>query len=91
LLDITHLGECSHIDSAVLIQEHERKGAVVLPWQHQGSGTAYSTDDFRAYLPPAAGGHGSGSGEDGLGHIQYVRDSSESADSDEDPDDDLDI
>jgi hypothetical protein len=73
------------------MQEQEQRDAVVLPWQHKGSSTTYAQDDFRAYLPPAAGGHGSGAGEDGLGHIQYVRDSSDSADSDEDPDDDLDI
>ena len=69
-------------------QEQKAKTDVVLPYEHQGKhSSVYHTNDFRDYLPPEAGGHGNS-----LGHILYVRDSdSEEYDSDEDPDDDLDI
>lgn len=77
--------------SAVCAQERAARDAVVLPYEHQGGGSAYSSNDARDYLPPAAGGRGAGAGESGLGHILYVRDSEEEYDSDEDPDDDLDI
>ncbi len=66
----------------------------MLPYLHQGHTAAHQAGDLRAYLPPAAGGHGpaaGGSGDNRLGHILYVRDSDQEADSDEDPDDDLDI
>lgn len=60
---------------------------VQLPYEHQGKGTLYSSPDYRDYLPEAAGGNAPR-----LGHILYVRESdSEEPDSDEDPDDDLDI
>jgi len=74
-------------------QEREAKNKVVLPYEHRGDSSLYSTDDFTTYLPPAAGGTGAGSGKDKLGHILYVRDSDDELeyDSDEDPDDDLDI
>lgn len=72
-------------------QEEEARQRVVLPYEHQGQSSAYSTGDFLDYLPPAAGGHGAGGGQGKLGHIMYVRDSDNDADSDEDPDADLDI
>ena len=88
-------------------QEQAAKQLVRLPYEHQGQGIQYQTGDFRDYLPGPAGGHAggqhpqdaprsSGSGGDPagagrLGHILYVRDSEEEHDSDEDPDDDLDI
>lgn len=71
--------------------ERAARERVVLPFEHQGRGKLYQTGDFKDYLPVAAGGHAAGSGEEQLGHILYVRDSSEEYDSDEDPDDDLDI
>ena len=73
------------------MQEKAARDAVVLPFEHQGGSGKYAADDFRQYLPAAAGGIGKGSGRDGLGHILYVRDSDNDCDSDEDPDDDLDI
>ncbi|KAL3140510.1 hypothetical protein ABBQ32_005093 [Trebouxia sp. C0010 RCD-2024] len=72
-------------------QEQIARQAVVLPYEHQGSGQAYQTGDFKDYLPKAAGGQGNGTGQGSLGHILYVRDSASEHDSDEDPDDDLDI
>ena len=72
-------------------QEQLARQAVVLPYEHQGAGQAYKTGDFKDYLPQAAGGSGRGAGEGSLGHILYVRDSASEHDSDEDPDDDLDI
>lgn len=63
----------------------------MLPWQHGEEQMAAKGEDFKSYLPPAAGGHAKGAGSDGLGHILYVRDSDNDYDSDEDPDDDLDI
>ncbi|KAL0019744.1 hypothetical protein WJX77_011084 [Trebouxia sp. C0004] len=72
-------------------KEHMARQAVVLPYEHQGAGQAYKTGDFKDYLPQAAGGSGRGSGAGSLGHILYVRDSASEHDSDEDPDDDLDI
>ena len=75
-----------------LMQEREARQAVVLPYEHQGSGQVYQTGDYRDYLPHAAGGQGQRSGGTvSLGHIMYVRDSESEHDSDEDPDDDLDI
>lgn len=73
------------------MQERRARQAVILPYEHQGSGRIYQTGDFRDYLPHAAGGQGKGTGEGALGHILYVRDSESEHDSDEDPDDDLDI
>lgn len=72
-------------------EERAAKRSVLLPFEHQGGGQAYQTGDFKDYLPPAAGGRAMGSGADKLGHILYVRDSASEYDSDEDPDDDLDI
>lgn len=72
-------------------EEQLARQAVVLPYEHQGAGQAYKTGDFKDYLPQAAGGSGRGAGEGSLGHILYVRDSASEHDSDEDPDDDLDI
>eukprot|EP00878_Enallax_costatus_P015900 GHUV01016668.1.p1 GENE.GHUV01016668.1~~GHUV01016668.1.p1 ORF type:complete len:406 (+),score=104.06 GHUV01016668.1:266-1483(+) len=76
-------------------QERAAKAAVQLPYVHQGAGRSYEIADFRQYLPPAAGGYGPGvedaAGSSKLGHILYVRDSEEEHDSDEDPDNDLDI
>ncbi|KAL0046127.1 hypothetical protein WJX82_003208 [Trebouxia sp. C0006] len=72
-------------------KEQLARQAVVLPYEHQGAGQAYKTGDFKDYLPQAAGGSGRGSGEGSLGRILYVRDSASEHDSDEDPDDDLDI
>jgi len=74
-----------------VVQEQLARQAVVLPYEHQGAGQAYKTGDFKDYLPQAAGGSGRGAGEGSLGHILYVRDSASEHDSDEDPDDDLDI
>lgn len=74
-----------------MAQEQAARQAVVLPYEHQGSGQAYQTADFKDYLPKAAGGQGKGTGQGSLGHILYVRDSASEHDSDEDPDDDLDI
>mmetsp|Transcript_33966 Transcript_33966/g.86845 ORF Transcript_33966/g.86845 Transcript_33966/m.86845 type:complete len:354 (-) Transcript_33966:1343-2404(-) len=72
-------------------QERVAKEQVVLPYEHRGAGDN-AASDFRQYLPPAAGGVGAGSGKQKLGHILYARDSDEGEfDSDEDPDDDLDI
>ncbi len=86
--------------------------AVRLPYEHQGQAKQYQTEDFRDYLPTAAGGYAAGQHAQDidavaaaaasaaapsapevsrLGHILYVRDSEEEHDSDEDPDDDLDI
>eukprot|EP00879_Flechtneria_rotunda_P009501 GHRR01009945.1.p1 GENE.GHRR01009945.1~~GHRR01009945.1.p1 ORF type:complete len:258 (+),score=87.72 GHRR01009945.1:1676-2449(+) len=76
-------------------QERIAKAAVRLPYAHQGAGKVYQAGDARQYLPPAAGGFGPGAADTAdtrkLGHILYVRDSEEEHDSDEDPDDDLDI
>jgi hypothetical protein len=73
------------------MQEKKERESVVLPWQHQGTRELYSASKFQDYLPPAAGGHGKGKGNEKQGHIMYVRDSDDECDSDEDPDDDLDI
>ena len=73
------------------VQEQAARQAVVLPYEHQGGGQAYQTADFKDYLPRAAGGQSKGAGEGALGHILYVRDTASEHDSDEDPDDDLDI
>ena len=73
--------------------EQAAKDGVVLSFEHGGRGK-YADTDFTSYLPPAAGGTGEGRPLEGagrLGHILYVRDSDEEYDSDEDPDDDLDI
>jgi hypothetical protein len=76
----------------LVLQERAAKAAVQLPYVHQGGGKAYASGDARQYLPPAAGGYGPGvDGPGKLGHILYVRDSEEEHDSDEDPDDDLDV
>lgn len=75
----------------VALQEREARQAIILPYEHQGAGRAYQTDNYRDYLPHAAGGHSKGSGTGELGHIMYIRDSESEYDSDEDPDDDLDI
>ena len=89
--------ECTEIrrldwkPSCLLVQEQMARQAVVLPYEHQGSAQAYQTGDFKDYLPKAAGGQGKGAGQGSLGHILYVRDSASEHDSDEDPDDDLDI
>ncbi|WIA16289.1 hypothetical protein OEZ85_012992 [Tetradesmus obliquus] len=76
-------------------QERAARAAVQLPYVHQGASKTYTAEDARQYLPPAAGGFGpgvdDGAGSGRLGHILYVRDSEEEHDSDEDPDDDLDI
>lgn len=81
-----------HIASILsVLQEREARQAVILPYEHQGAGRAYQTDDYKDYLPHSAGGQGKGTGQDLLGHIMYVRDSESDHDSDEDPDDDLDI
>jgi hypothetical protein len=63
---------------------------VRLPYAHQGGRPEHAAGDARAYLPAAAGGFSAVEGSR-LGHILYVRDSSDEHDSDEDPDDDLDI
>jgi hypothetical protein len=77
------------------LQERAARAAVQLPYVHQGASKTYAAEDARQYLPPAAGGFGpgvdDGVGSGRLGHILYVRDSEEEHDSDEDPDDDLDI
>ena len=76
------------------LQERAARAAVQLPYVHQGASNTYTAEDARQYLPPAAGGFGpgvDGAGSGRLGHILYVRDSEEEHDSDEDPDDDLDI
>lgn len=70
-------------------EEEEARRKVQLPFEHQGEGAAYRTGDFRDYLPPEAGGTLEGGRR--LGHILYVRDSASEYDSDEDPDDDLDL
>lgn len=88
-------------------QERKAREAVVLPYEHMGRAKAYQTGDWKDYLPVAAGGRASGAhGAEAagapagmqpaqLGAITYVRDSDEEDgglhDSDEDPDDDLDI
>lgn len=72
-----------------LTEEQRRaRSEVVLPYQHQGDGALYRTGDFKDYLPVEAGGRAAGRK---LGTITYVRDSDGEFDSDEDPDDDLDI
>jgi hypothetical protein len=66
--------------------ERAARAGVRLPFERAGGGAAAAAD-WRAALPADAGGTAPR-----LGHISYVRDSSGSeADSDEDPDDDLDI
>ncbi|CAA6673208.1 unnamed protein product [Spirodela intermedia] len=74
------------------LSEKERmdREKVVLPFEHQGNGKAVRIYDGRRSteeLGPTGGGGG------GKGEIHYVRDSDdeELPDSDEDPDDDLDI
>lgn len=93
-----------------VLQEQQARQAVVLPYEHQGQGSAYQTGDWKDYLPAAAGGKagqqhitqaavpgGLVKQQEGgmLGQIIYTRDSDEEDgglhDSDEDPDDDLDI
>lgn len=66
---------------------------LVMPMRCLPQGAAYQTGDWRDYLPPEAGGRGAAGGGSGrrLGHILYVRDSGSEHDSDEDPDDDLDL
>ncbi len=87
---------------------------MVLPYEHKGATAAYSTGDWKDYLPVAAGGRtganhsqrpahvvldpvsqtrGQEQGQQ-LGSIHYIRDSEDDGglhDSDEDPDDDLDL
>eukprot|EP01024_Parvocaulis_polyphysoides_P008562 TRINITY_DN12543_c2_g1_i1.p1 TRINITY_DN12543_c2_g1~~TRINITY_DN12543_c2_g1_i1.p1 ORF type:complete len:278 (+),score=54.15 TRINITY_DN12543_c2_g1_i1:119-835(+) len=69
-------------------KEASAKAQVVLPYEHGGAGSAFKTHDFKDYLPEAAGGNVS---QTKLGQIHYLRDSEGEFDSDEDPDDDLDI
>lgn len=90
---------------SICAQEKKAKAAVVLPHLHQSAATTANSSDWKDYLPVAAGGrsaafnHGeamdAGNHDEPthtLGHIHYVRDSDdEQHDSDEDPDDDLDI
>ncbi|CAA7410432.1 unnamed protein product [Spirodela intermedia] len=86
------------------LSEKERmdREKVVLPFEHQGNGKAVRIYDGRRSteeLGPTGGGEAAelgravGSGGGGKGEIHYVRDSDEEElpDSDEDPDDDLDI
>lgn len=84
-----------HTNFTACLQERAARAAVQLPYVHQGASKTYTAEDARQYLPPAAGGFGpgvdDGAGSGRLGHILYVRDSEEEHDSDEDPDDDLDI
>lgn len=71
-------------------EEESARARVSLPYEHQGQGARYDPGtDFRQYLPPEAGGTAGGGRR--LGHILYLRDSGSEADSDEDPDDDLDL
>lgn len=77
---------------------------MVLPYERQKD-ASFGAEDWRERLPQAAGGRGphvthaglqgtsEPAGLDGrtLGHIDYVRDTDEEFDSDEDPDDDLDL
>ncbi|GAB4818904.1 hypothetical protein N2152v2_005950 [Parachlorella kessleri] len=95
--DSAAAGLAAHVEGGMRLsltqEEEEARRRVQLPYEHQGQSTAYQTGDFRDYLPPAAGGHvttGSGTARK-LGHILYVRDSASEHDSDEDPDDDLDL
>ena len=87
----TPIHELGCDEGSASVQEQAARQSVVLPYEHQGAGQAYQTGDFKDYLPKAAGGQGKGTGEGALGHILYVRDSGSEHDSDEDPDDDLDI
>jgi hypothetical protein len=82
------------------LQEKAARDHVRLPYEHQGQGSRFQTADYRDYLPGPAGGHAGRQHPldadeqqqvSRLGHIHYVRDSEEEHDSDEDPDDDLDI
>ena len=81
-------------------QEKSARDHVRLPYEHQGQGSRFQTSDYRDYLPGPAGGHAGRQHPldadeqqqvSRLGRIHYVRDSEEEHDSDEDPDDDLDI
>jgi hypothetical protein len=76
-------------------EEEEARRRVQLPYEHHGEGGKWQTGDWKDYLPVVAGGRGGevhSSDHSGLGRILYVRDSDSSEpDSDEDPDDDLDI
>lgn len=76
-------------------EEEEARRRVQLPYEHRGEGGKWQTGDWKDYLPVTAGGRGGevhSSDHSGLGRILYVRDSDSSEpDSDEDPDDDLDI
>ncbi|KDD76910.1 hypothetical protein H632_c70p3 [Helicosporidium sp. ATCC 50920] len=67
-------------------EEAEQRKSVALPYEHSGEAEKYATQDWRTYLPAAAGGK-----DARVGHVLYVRDSDSDADSDEDPDDDLDF
>mmetsp|Transcript_26763 Transcript_26763/g.79480 ORF Transcript_26763/g.79480 Transcript_26763/m.79480 type:complete len:403 (-) Transcript_26763:79-1287(-) len=80
-------------------QERAAKEHVRLPYEHQGDAARYQTGQWKDYLPVSAGGMAGAQHHSDhaaaevtkLGHILYVRDSEEEHDSDEDPDDDLDI
>lgn len=52
----------ARVDSLVTdgLQERAAKKKVVLPYEHRGNSSIYQADDFRQYLPPAAGGAGAG-------------------------------
>ena len=91
LFVLAHSASFSNVALQCGVQEQAARQAVVLPYEHQGASLAYQTGDYKDYLPKAAGGQGKGTGEGALGHILYVRDSASEHDSDEDPDDDLDI
>jgi hypothetical protein len=77
----------------VSAQESAARKEVVLPWEHSQAGCASQEDLQPAALPgQRAAPHGAGDARAGRGFILYERDSdNEDVDSDEDPDDELDI
>eukprot|EP01026_Neomeris_dumetosa_P044776 TRINITY_DN37928_c0_g1_i8.p2 TRINITY_DN37928_c0_g1~~TRINITY_DN37928_c0_g1_i8.p2 ORF type:complete len:121 (-),score=32.26 TRINITY_DN37928_c0_g1_i8:279-641(-) len=68
--------------------EASAKAEVQLPYEHGGKDRIFQSQDFKDYLPEAAGGKVN---QTKLGQIHYLRDSEGEYDSGEDPDDDLDI
>lgn len=79
-------------------KEKEDRAKVVLPFEHQGNGETINIYDGRRSLPESKNESTdrsmdiNKSNNIGTGEIHYIRDSDDEAlDSDEDPDDDLDI
>lgn len=78
-------------------REREDRSKVVLPFEHQGNGREAHIYDGRSdtidsEFEKLSMNRGSGPDQDAVGEIHYLRDSDdERPDSDEDPDDDLDI